>query len=201
MKKGFLNICVVVILSLCVGILPIGNEIFQASIATKILRFHVLANSDSQIDQELKLKVRDAVGAYLQPLLEESECLEETKVIVDENMDAVIEIAKATIAAEGYDYGVSARVATVAFPEKPYGDYVFPAGDYEALQIVIGEGGGQNWWCVLYPNMCFKGSVYEVIEEDAHESLKEVLNPWEYASVFDSGKVEVRFKFLEYFMD
>ena len=75
----------------------------------------------------------------------------------------------------------------------------FPKGDYEALQIVIGEGEGQNWWCVLYPNMCFRGSVFEVVEEEAGEALREVLSPWEYADVFESGKVQLRFKILEFF--
>ncbi|MBR2046789.1 MAG: stage II sporulation protein R, partial [Agathobacter sp.] len=73
--------------------------------------------------------------------------------------------------------------------------------EYEALQIVIGEGKGQNWWCVLYPNMCFKGSVFEVIEEEAEVALREVLSPWEYADVFESGEVEFHFKFLEYFRE
>ena len=68
-----------------------------------------------------------------------------------------------------------------------------------ALQISIGGAKGQNWWCVLYPNMCFRGSVFEVVEEAAEEALREVLSPWEYAKVFDSGEVEVRFKFLEIF--
>ena len=101
----------------------------------------------------------------------------------------------------GYDYDVTARIAQIQFPEKTYGSYTFPKGEYEALQIVIGEGKGQNWWCVLYPNMCFKGAVFEVIEEDAKDALREVLSPWEYADVFDSGKVEFRFKFLEYFTE
>ena len=201
MKKLFGFVSAVLVVCLCVGMLSMGNEIFQASIATKILRFHVLANSDEKIDQDLKLKVRDEVGAYLQPLLEDSKSLDETKSIVNENYDAIINVAQEIIRENGYDYEVSAYITNVMFPEKRYGDYVFPAGNYEALQIVIGEGEGQNWWCVLYPNMCFRGSVYEVIEEDAHEALKEVLNPLEYASVFDSGKVEVRFKFLEYFVD
>ena len=96
---------------------------------------------------------------------------------------------------------MSARITKTNFPEKTYGNYTFPKGKYEALQIVIGEGNGQNWWCVLYPNMCFSGSVFEVVEEQAKESLKEVLNAWEYADVFDSGNVQIRFKFLEYFVE
>lgn len=177
----------------------LGYDWLQPSIASKILRFHVLANSDSAEDQSVKEKVRDAVGVYLQPLLETSEDLEETKQIVEDNMEQIITVAKRTLEENGYDYSVRAQITSTDFPEKSYGAYTFPKGEYEALQIVIGEGEGQNWWCVLYPNMCFRGSVFEVIEEEAEEALREVLSPWEYADVFDSGKVEIRFKFLEFF--
>lgn len=177
----------------------LGHDILQPSIASKILRFHVLANSDSVDDQVVKEEVRDAVGVYLQPLLEEADSLEETKQIVGKNIGGVIKVAKNTLVENGYDYEVTARITRTDFPEKRYGSYTFPKGKYEALQIVIGEGKGQNWWCVLYPNMCFRGAVFEVVEEEAGEALQEVLSPWEYADVFDSGKVQVRFKFLEFF--
>lgn len=177
----------------------LGNDLLQPSIASKILRFHVLANSDSKQDQEVKEKVRDAVGIYLQPLLEGVDNLEETKKIIEENREQIITVAKHTLNENGFDYEVNARITNLDFPEKTYGAYTFPKGKYEALQIVIGEGEGQNWWCVLYPNMCFRGSVFEVIEEEAEEALREVLNPWEYAGVFDSDKVQIRFKFLEFF--
>ena len=177
----------------------LGNDFLQPSIASKILRFHVLANSDSNEDQAVKEKVRDAVGVYLQPLLQEADNLEETKKIVNDKMENIIEVAKDTLVQNGYDYEISACITHTDFPEKRYGAYTFPKGEYEALRIVIGEGEGQNWWCVLYPNMCFRGSVFEVVEKEAGEALKEVLSPWEYADVFDSGKVQLRFKFLEFF--
>ena len=188
-----------VVIFLYIWNVVLGNDMLQPSIASKILRFHVLANSDMQEDQAVKERVRDAVGFYLKPLLEEAEDLEETKQIVDENMDDIIAVAERTLQENGYDYSVSARITRTDFPEKSYGMYTFPAGEYEALQIVLGEGEGQNWWCVLYPNMCFRGSVFEVVEEEAGEALREVLSPWEYADVFDSGKVQLRFKFLEFF--
>lgn len=188
-----------VVIFLYIWNVVLGNDMLQPSIASKILRFHVVANSDMQEDQAVKERVRDAVGLYLKPLLEEAEDLEETKQIVDENMDDIIAVAERTLQENGYDYSVSARITRTDFPEKSYGMYTFPAGEYEALQIVLGEGEGQNWWCVLYPNMCFRGSVFEVVEEEAGEALREVLSPWEYADVFDSGKVQLRFKFLEFF--
>lgn len=199
MRKMITYVFAGVIASLYIWTTVLGNDLLQPSIASKILRFHVLANSDSNADQEVKEKVRDAVGVYLQPLLQDSESLEETKQIVTENMQQIITVAENTLQENGYTYPVCARITNTSFPEKSYGAYTFPKGEYEALQIVIGEGEGQNWWCVLYPNMCFRGSVFEVVEEEAGEALREVLSPWEYADVFESGKVQLRFKFLEFF--
>lgn len=171
----------------------------QPEIAEKILRFHVLANSDSEEDQNVKKQVRDAVGQLMGPKLADSRNLKETEEIVQQSMDEIVEVATETLEANGYDYGASARLANVEFPVKSYGDYTFPAGEYEALQVTLGAGQGHNWWCVLYPNMCFQGSVYEVVEDDAKEALREVLTAEEYADVFTQGKFEIRFKFLEYF--
>ncbi len=199
MKKYFWKIAGVVVFFLYIWTVVLGNDLLQPSIASKILRFHVVANSDDTVDQEIKLAVRDAVGAYIEPLLTGAESVDETKQIVDENMEAILAIAESTLDAAGFDYCVEARIATTYFPEKTYGSYTFPKGNYEALEIVIGEGQGHNWWCVLYPNMCFRGAVYEVIEEDAKEALQEVLTPWEYADVFDSGDVQLRLKCLELF--
>lgn len=135
----------------------------QKSIAGKILRFHVLANSDSEADQNVKKQVRDAVGAYIEPYLLECENIEETRATVNDHMDEIIAVSK------------------------------------EALEITLGDGAGHNWWCVLYPNMCFRGSVYEVVEDEAKENLKEVLTPDEYESIFDSGKYEIKLKILDIF--
>ena len=187
------------IITIYLGMLFAKSNFLQPFIADKILRFHVLANSDTVADQEMKEGVRDAVGMYLQPLLEEAKSLEETKRIVNAHMDEVIEISEETLMEAGFHYQVQAQIIETDFPEKTYGAYTFPKGRYEALQIVIGEGEGRNWWCVLYPNMCFRGSVFEVIEEEADTALREVLNPLEYAKVFDSGNVKTGFKFLEFF--
>ena len=198
MKKIVLYSFTGVVVMLYVWTIVLGNDLLQPSIASKVLRFHVLANSDSNEDQAVKEQVRDAVGNYLQPLLKNAENLSDTKKIVNQNIEGIVSIAEETLQQNGYDYKVSAQITSANFPEKSYGAYTFPKGEYEALQIVIGEGEGQNWWCVLYPNMCFRGSVFEVVEEEAEEALKEVLSPWEYADVFKSGKVQLRFKFLEF---
>lgn len=199
MKKIILYISAVAIVFLYVWSSHTGGDFLQPSIASKILRFHVLANSDSSVDQAVKERVRDEVGIYLQPLLEDAKSLEETKKIVNEHLSEVVCVAENTLMEQGFDYKVTAQITHTDFPEKSYGPYTFPPGEYEALQVVIGEGAGQNWWCVLYPNMCFRGSVFEVVKDEAGEALREVLSPWEYADVFESGKVQLRFKFLEFF--
>lgn len=201
MRKKIFVLLGICIIGIYFWIAVLGNDPLQPAIASKILRFHVLANSDSEVDQSIKEDVRDAVGNYLQPLLAESDSLDETKQIISENMDGIIAVSQDTLAEGGFDYSVTACITTTDFPEKSYGAFTFPKGEYEALQITIGEGAGRNWWCVLYPNMCFRGTVYEVVEDEAGEALREVLSPMEFADVFNSGRVELHFKFLEYFME
>jgi stage II sporulation protein R len=205
-KKGKMAVAIAAVAAVIIGVAIGGicrfnrkEEQLQQSIAGKILRFHILANSDSEEDQAVKLKVRDAVGNMMEEKLSGMSGLEETRRIVSENLDEIIALAGQTLAENGYDYGADARLARVDFPVKKYGSYTFPAGEYEALQITLGEGRGHNWWCVLYPNMCFQGSVYEEVDDGAGQQLQEVLTPEEYADVFRSGQVRIRFKFLEYF--
>ncbi len=175
------------------------SQEIQKSIASKILRFHVLANSDEKADQDVKLLVRNAVGTYLEPYLSGCKSLEESKQVINEKMEEIIAVSEDTLKKNGFDYSVIARITTTEFPDKQYGDYTFPKGKYEALQIVIGEGRGHNWWCVLYPQMCFRGSVYEIVDDGAKEELRELLTTEEYETVINGGKYEIRFKALEFF--
>lgn len=193
----------ILVVAMC--ILALGKQMkekddpLQPEIAGKILRFHILANSDSKKDQEVKLKVRDEIGRMMQEKLKNVGGLSDTEAVVSGELDEIRAVAEKILEENGFHYGASARLATVDFPVKTYGDYTFPKGEYKALQVTLGAGEGHNWWCVLYPNMCFQGSVYEIVDEEADEKLKEVLTPMEYADVFDSGKIKLRLKFLEYF--
>ncbi len=170
----------------------------QQEIAGKILRFHVRANSNSSTDQALKLKVRDAVGCYMNNLLDDVGDMKECSRRVQDHLAEIVHTAEQAVVDEGYAYPVTARIETVEFPQKTYGDYTFPAGNYQALNVVIGSGEGQNWWCVMYPNMCFHGAVYEVIDEDAKKSLQQVLSEDEYDAVLKSGQYRIRFKYLDF---
>lgn len=145
---------------------------FQRDISQDILRFHVLANSDSQADQSVKLKVRDEIGRYMKGNMGQVENLKECIKETEEKLPEITRIAEEVLKREGFSYPASARVGTVDFPEKQYGSYTFPGGSYKALQITLGEGEGHNWWCVMYPNMCFAGSVYEVVGRTPKGSLR-----------------------------
>ena len=168
----------------------------QQQLAEKVIRFHVLANSDSTADQHLKLQVRDAVGAYMYEKMPEIESRENCEEMILQWIPEIIETAEKVVAEAGYSYEVKAALTNCDFPVKSYGTYTFPAGKYEALQIVIGEGDGANWWCVMYPNMCFENSMYKV-DEETGKILRTVLDEEEYEAVLASGKYQVRFKFLE----
>ena len=165
----------------------------QKEIAEKILRFHVIANSDSREDQELKLKVRDAVGFYMKDQMKEVTNRKDAEETANANLKKIEKVAEDVIAKEGRSYTVNAFIGPVDFPVKTYGAYSFPAGTYEAV-----EGAGKNWWCVMYPNMCFQGSMYEVIDEKAETSLQEVLTQEEYDSIIEDSDYKIQFKYLSF---
>ncbi len=121
----------------------------------KLIRLHVLANSDSQEDQQLKLQVRDAVIQYLAPYLEQASSVEAARQIVSEHQGKLAEVAEGIVAKNGAKYPVNVQIGIFDFPIKSYGNLVLPAGKYEAVRILIGKAEGKNWWCVLFPPLCF----------------------------------------------
>ena len=170
----------------------------QKGIAEKIIRFHVIANSDTKADQDLKLAVRDAVGIKMSGLLKDAADRSRSEAVIRKNMEDMKQTAEKVIAERGYDYDVDICLTDTDFPVKTYGAYTFPAGNYEALEIVIGAGKGHNWWCVMYPNMCFSDTMYEVIDEKAETSLQEVLTQEEYDSIIEDSDYKIQFKYLSF---
>ena len=124
------------------------------AIADKVVRLHVLANSDSEEDQALKLQVRDRVLDRATEVLEQSENREQAEERLTEVLPELETLAAAEIAANGYDYPVTVRLEETSFPTKEYDGFSLPAGEYLALRVVIGQGAGQNWWCVVFPPLC-----------------------------------------------
>lgn len=155
----------------------------QEHLAQEVLRFHILANSDSGRDQALKLTVRDRVLDYLESEMPKDLDVKGTKQWMRKNVDALEKLSRETVTENGYDYPVTAAVTTCWFPDKTYGDMTFPAGNYEALRIEIGDAQGHNWWCVLYPNLCFLDAAHMVVPEESKIKLQNVLTEEEYARI------------------
>lgn len=167
----------------------------QQHLAEEVLRFHVLANSDSAEDQELKLRVRDGVLAYLEKELPQDDSggtdVRKTEEWIRKHTDEIRKIGEDTLAEAGSEQTVSAAVTTCYFPDKTYGDIIFPAGNYEALRIELGEAKGHNWWCVLYPNLCFLDTTEAVVPENGKKQLKAVLTEEEYSRVTATSDFEI----------
>lgn len=156
-----------------------------------IMRFHVRANSDSDEDQELKLAVKEDVVAFLKPLLKECTSVAQSKQVLVSNMQNIYMVAMNTIVEQGYDYSVEVYITEETFPEKEYGDMIFPAGDYQALRVDIGEAKGQNWWGIMYPPLCFIDDTTSVVSEEGKEILEDNLTPQEYAELFMKSDVRI----------
>ena len=168
----------------------------QEDLAKEVFRFHVLANSDSDEDQALKMQVKEAVISYMKEEIPESDSVETTKEWARSHVDAITNLAEAVIREQGYDYSVTAEVTTCDFPDKTYGDIIFPSGRYEALRIEIGDAAGQNWWCVLYPNLCFIDAVHAVVPEQGKKDLKKVLEEDTYEMVTATSRFKIGWFFF-----
>lgn len=177
-------------------VLGLQNIHIQEIYAKEIVRFHVLANSDTEEDQELKLKVRDSVGAYVSKLLDGVTTREETIQVMENHLSEIKKVAEEEIKRQGYEYPVRVGIKQVDFPVKSYGVYHLPAGEYTSLQVLIGDAKGANWWCVMYPNMCFMGNTYEIVEGKEKEQMYQVFTLFEYKKLVESPDKEIRMKYF-----
>ena len=188
----FFTICSVL---LFLGTLPVHGE---AEVYDSVVRLHVLANSDSEEDQALKRKVRDALLEKTAPLLSSCSSREEACAALEAHMDELKQIAEEVIRAEGYDYPVTILLGEEEYPEKNYDSICFPSGKYTSLRVCIGNAEGQNWWCCLFPPLCLGNST--VSSEDAEDAFISVgLTPNQYKIITQTEKpiYRVRFKILE----
>jgi len=183
----------------CLNLIYGSTSSEQKNISNKIIRFHVLANSDSIEDQSLKLKVKDEIIKYMMPKLDKSNSIDESRKILKENDKEIKKIAENIINKNGYKYSVNTYLGQEQFPIKTYGNITLPQGQYEAYKIVIGNGQGQNWWCVMFPPLCFvdvtKG---EVSTKETEQKMKKVLKEEELKSINNSkNSYEIKFKVVE----
>ena len=170
----------------------------QQSLAKEVFRFHVIAESDSAKDQRIKLHVRDAVLRYMKSHMSEEErkSAYSTKAWVKKHQKELVKTADKALKKEGVSYRAKAEVTTCYFPDKRYGDITFPEGNYEALRITLGNGSGHNWWCVLYPSLCFTNATCAVVDEDGKKELKEALSAEEYEMVTAASEFKIKWFFF-----
>jgi stage II sporulation protein R len=175
----------------------------QKDISEAVIRFHVIANSDSEEDQKIKYKVRDGVLESVQAAMEEAENKEEAEQVLASQLDVITDAANEILAGEGVSYRAKAVMEETQFPEKTYGDLTFPAGTYEAVRLLLGTGEGKNWWCVMFPTLCLVDGTCEKVPKKARQKLKESLTREEYHSLIkkENGiNYEYRFRLEELFL-
>lgn len=169
-------------------------------IKDKLIRFHVIANSDSVEDQNVKLLVRDAIIDSLNNELAAAKDINEAREILAANIDKVNETAEQVLLENGFQYGVATSLSKENFPDKVYGDCIFPQGNYEAYRIVLGNGKGHNWWCVMFPTLCFVDETKNNVNSEAIEKkLENSTNNMDSGTKSDNStkKVKLKFKIVE----
>lgn len=176
------------------GLSADSNEL-QEGIASEILRFHVIANSDSTEDQALKLIVKDALTKTLSSSLENAKDISEARDLLKASLAELENISNDIIKEYGFTYTASASLERGYFPLKVYGDLSLPPGEYEAVRIELGSAKGQNWWCIMFPPLCFVDSTYSVVPDSSKEELKSILTKEEYDAIFANEKVNIKVSF------
>lgn len=194
MKKMTVATVCVLVFFLFLGLLPTHGE---GELYDKVLRLHVLANSDSEQDQSLKLAVRDRIVEICTERLADCESIGEAEERLLEMRDTLLAAAEETVAAAGFDYGVNITLTKEEYPRKEYDGFCFPSGEYLSLRVILGEGGGQNWWCVLFPPLCLGVATKA---EQEQKFIEAGFTSGQYKIITESDKVtyKIKFKCLEW---
>ena len=195
--KYFLLIILLLAVFLILNLVSYSNYVF-AGLQDNIFRLHILANSDSEKDQALKLCVRDSVIDYMEKINSGSKTKEETIKVVSDNLEEIKKIAEDKIQELGFNYDVNLEIGNFNFPTKYYGNISLPAGNYDALKINIGEAQGQNWGCSLFPPLCFIDISSGYLEDEDKEILEKNLSEEEFMLISSSSPdIKLKFKILE----
>ncbi len=193
-KIGIMTLVIALCISIA-GAVVYAEQTVQ-SLSDNLIRLHIIANSDAAIDQEVKLEVRDAVLDYLTGKLDLTNSTADSVEIIKQELPAIEKIAIEVLQKNGHAPVATAEYGAYAFPTKQYENIELPAGTYNALRITLGEGAGQNWWCVVFPPLCFADSQNGVISQEADAKLKEALPAEQYdlITTTDEDTVPVQFK-------
>ena len=190
MKLFIKSLCSAMLICIIFSVIPFCAEC--TDISDEVFRLHIIANSDSQADQKLKLKVRDRVLEYTEKLYKKAKSRYDAKKLTAENLQAIADTALRELRQNGCDCPVKAEIKKMYFDTRHYGKVTMPSGMYEALRIIIGRGEGHNWWCVMYPSMCIGAST-------DYDALKKKTTGKQY-DIMTEGGFEFRFKIVEYFV-
>ena len=173
----------------------------SSNLSSNIFRLHVIANSDSDEDQKLKYIVRDNLISYMNTLCINCNSKKEVIDIANKHLEQLQEIAQNTVYENGFSYTTTVEIGNFEFPTKTYGDISFPAGFYDALKVKIGNASGQNWWCVMFPPLCFVDITSGIVPDDSKEQLQDNLSSEEYSIISDSNNYSynLKFKIIELF--
>ncbi len=184
---------------ICLFILNSEFKATEAALASNVIRFHVLANSDEEMDQQLKLKVRDRVIKEASSMFDKSGDINAARCTVLDNLENIKAIAKDEIEKNGFNYDVNVSLGQSHFPTKTYGEIVLPAGSYEALKIEIGNAKGQNWWCVFFPPLCFVDESCVSYSSEAADKIKNAVGSQnaELLNADAGAKIKIKFKAYE----
>ncbi len=192
--KSFLIILLLLILYVLICAFSYVKAVSE-DLCDSVFRLHVIANSDSEDDQNLKYMVRDNLLEYMNTICKDCNSKDEAIKLVEENKNVFKKIALNTIYEQGYDYNVNINIGNFEFPTKYYGDISLPSGYYDALRVEIGEAKGQNWWCVMFPPLCFVDVSSGIVPDDSKEVLKSNLSDEEYTLISDNSNDNIDFKF------
>lgn len=190
MKLIIKSACIAFVLTVIYSMIPFRTECKE--ISDEVFRLHILANSDEDYDQQLKLKVRDKVLLYTESLFEKARSKEEAENLISNNLQDICNTAQEEVTDNGYDYTVTAQITKMYFTTRTYESYTLPSGMYDALRITIGSGEGHNWWCVMYPSICISS------EKSQDEAARETFNDNQY-DIVKNEKYEYKFKIVEIF--
>ena len=197
MKTTKKILIILLALALLIGLLAVLPVHSESNIYESVLRLHVIANSDSDEDQALKLLVRDAVLLEAQSLLKSTSSRDDAKRIIAQSTERLRLAAERAVRENGYSYSVSITLGKENYPTKSYESCAFPAGEYTSLQIFIGDASGQNWWCVLFPPLCLSAAT----DKDAFASVGITDGQYQIITDTKNPKYKVRFKILESFSE
>lgn len=199
--KKYLFLLIVLISFIILSAYSYASAINE-DLSNNVFRLHVIANSDSREDQDLKYKVRDKLIEYMKSLTTNINTKEEVIEIANNHILDFESIAKEVITKNGFDYDVKVEIGNFSFPTKQYGDISFPAGFYDALKVEIGNAKGQNWWCVMFPPLCFVDVPSGIVPEESKENLQDNLGEEEYDIISNTENSEIvnfKFKIVEFF--